>query len=65
MPKIKTKRGAVKRFKLTAHGHLKHRCSNRSHILTKKAPKRKDSLRSNVLVNKSDEKSVKKMLNKI
>ncbi|MCK4608995.1 MAG: 50S ribosomal protein L35 [Gammaproteobacteria bacterium] len=62
MPKIKSNRGAAKRFKATASGKYKHRCSNRNHILTKKATKRKCQLRSCTLVNKADQKAVKKML---
>jgi large subunit ribosomal protein L35 len=62
MSKLKTKRGAAKRFKKTAGGHYKHKCSSRNHILTKKAPKRKKQLRANMVVNKSDEKSVRIML---
>ena len=64
MPKMKTNRGAAKRFKQTAKGHYKHRCAERNHILTKKAPKRKDQLRGCVLVHKSDEKAIKRMLKK-
>ena len=44
MPKLKTKRGAAKRFRKTSTG-FKHRKANRNHILTKKAPKRKRQLR--------------------
>ncbi len=44
MPKMKTNRGAAKRFRRTANG-FKHRRTNRNHILTKKAPKRKRQLR--------------------
>jgi len=44
MPKLKTNRGAAKRFRRTANG-FKHRCANRNHILTKKASKRKRQLR--------------------
>ena len=62
MPKLKTKRGAVKRFIKTANGHYKHKSAFRNHILTKKAPKRKKQLRANMLVNKRDEKSVRTML---
>lgn len=63
MPKLKTKKGAAKRFQCTATGRIKHRCSNRNHILTKKAVKRKLHLRANTLISKSDEKAVKNMLN--
>ena len=44
MPKLKTNRGAAKRFRRTASG-FKHRKANRNHILTKKAKKRKRQLR--------------------
>ncbi|MCK9267690.1 MAG: 50S ribosomal protein L35 [Alkaliphilus sp.] len=45
MPKMKTHRGAAKRFKKTATGKLKRGKAYRSHILTKKSPKRKRKLR--------------------
>ena len=45
MPKMKTNRGAAKRFKLTANGKVKHKKSNHGHILTKKTTKRKRALR--------------------
>jgi large subunit ribosomal protein L35 len=44
MPKLKTNKGAAKRFRRTAKG-FKHRQANRNHILTKKASKRKRHLR--------------------
>jgi large subunit ribosomal protein L35 len=59
--KLKTNRGATKRFKVTAGG-IKRRRAFRNHILTKKAQKLKRQLRSNVLVNKSDVKSICRML---
>ena len=46
MPKMKTNRGAAKRFKRAANGGFRCRQSYRNHILTKKAPKRKRQLRS-------------------
>ncbi|EGV50685.1 50S ribosomal protein L35 [endosymbiont of Riftia pachyptila (vent Ph05)] len=46
MPKIKTNRGAAKRFKRTASGSFKRNASHRRHILTKKSTKRKRHLRS-------------------
>lgn len=61
MPKLKTNRGAAKRFKATANG-FKHRGTSRSHILTKKSTKRKRNLRGNRQVNKSDVLSVRRML---
>ena len=62
MPKLKTNKSAAKRFQRTAKGGFKHRHSNRSHILTKKAAKRKRHLRSMSLTSKKDEKIIKKML---
>jgi len=60
--KNKTKRGAAKRFKLTATGKVKRKKANANHILTKKPKKRKCSLRTTGLVSKNDEKAVKQML---
>ena len=61
MPKLKTDRGAAKRFRRTAKGY-KHRQANRNHILTKKAQKRKRRLRTSILVAKADQKRVKRLL---
>ena len=63
MPKIKTNRGAAKRFKKTASGGFKHKQSHLRHILTKKNSKRKRQLGDKPLVAKSDVASVRKMLN--
>jgi large subunit ribosomal protein L35 len=61
--KLKTNRGATKRFKVTAGGRgVKRRRAFRNHILTKKTKKLKRQLRPNVLVNKSDVKSICRML---
>ena len=62
MPKIKTKRGAAKRFKLTGNKKVKRNKAYASHILTKKTTKRKRNLRKSDLVSPSNEKSVKRML---
>lgn len=62
MPKMKTHRGAAKRFKKTASGKLKRWHAMHSHILTKKSPKRKRNLRSSTLVSKADEKRMKRLL---
>ena len=62
MPKMKTHRGAAKRFKKTASGKIKRFRAFRSHILEKKSPKRKRKLRSATLVSSSDMKRVKKLL---
>ena len=61
MPKMKTNRGAAKRFRATSSGY-KHRQVNRNHILTKKAPKRKRQLRGLVGVAKADVPALKRML---
>ena len=63
MPKVKTKSGAKKRFKLTGTGKIKRKHAFKSHILTKKETKQKRNLTHSGLVDKSDKKNVKKMLN--
>jgi large subunit ribosomal protein L35 len=62
MPKLKTNRGAAKRFKRTASGKFKRSQSHLNHILTKKSTKRKRHLRSGALVNPADQASIKQML---
>jgi large subunit ribosomal protein L35 len=62
MPKIKSNRGAAKRFKATGSGKIKRNNAFASHILTKKSPTRKRNLRKGGLVDASNEKGIKKML---
>jgi large subunit ribosomal protein L35 len=62
MPKIKTNRAAAKRYKKNAKGGLRHRCSNRSHILTKKAQKRKRHLRGMHAMSAADVNTAKRLL---
>ncbi|QJD31098.1 50S ribosomal protein L35 [Methylococcus geothermalis] len=62
MPKLKTNRGAAKRFKRTGSGGFKCVHSHRRHILTKKSTKRKRQLRSPDMVNPSDVRAVARML---
>ncbi len=62
MPKVKTKSGAKKRFKLTGTGKIKRKHAFKSHILTKKETKQKRNLTKSGLVHKSDEGRVRKML---
>ena len=62
MPKLKTHRGAKKRFKVTASGKIKRGHSHARHILTKKTTKRKRKLDQSDLVSRSDLSKVKKML---
>jgi large subunit ribosomal protein L35 len=62
MPKLKTHKGAAKRFRLTATGKIKRGHSHARHILTKKTAKRKRNLDIDVLVSEADEAAVKRML---
>jgi len=62
MPKMKTHRGAAKRFKKTASGKIVRSRSNKQHILTKKARKRKRRLRKSALVSGADVRRVKLLL---
>ena len=62
MPKIKTNRGAAKRFKKTATGKIKRKKASASHLLTKKSRKRKRNLRSSTLVSSADQKNVASMI---
>ena len=62
MPKMKTHRGAAKRFKVTGSGKFKRSHAYKSHILGKKSPKRKRNLRKTTLIAKSDENRLVKLL---
>ena len=62
MPKIKTHRGAAKRFKVTASGKIKRSKAFRGHLLTGKPAKRMRGLRQSVLVAKTDQKNIKSLL---
>jgi large subunit ribosomal protein L35 len=62
MPKMRTHKGAAKRFKLTGTGKIKRAKAFKSHILEKKSPKRKRNFRQDSLVHTSDEKVIKKQL---
>lgn len=59
MPKMKTHRGAAKRFRRTGSGKLRRRQANKNHILEKKAPKRKRQLRAITDVSRSDERKLR------
>lgn len=61
MPKMKTNRGAAKRFRSTSSGY-KHKQTNKNHILTKKAQKRKRQLRGMEAVAKADVPSLRRLL---
>lgn len=62
MPKIKTLRGAAKRFRKTATGKFKRNKAYKSHIQTKMSPKRVRQLRKATLVSSADIKRVRRML---
>jgi large subunit ribosomal protein L35 len=62
MPKMKTDRGAAKRFKITGTGKIMRRKAFRSHILEKKSSARKRRLASEAQVTGGDAKQIKKML---
>jgi len=60
--KLKTKRGAAKRFKLTGSGKVKRSKAYASHLLSSKTTKRKRRLRKNVVVDKRDSRNVKRLI---
>jgi len=62
MPKLKTKKGAQKRFKVTATGKIKRSKTGKRHILTKKTKKRKRKLAKATLVDKTFQKKIKSLL---
>jgi large subunit ribosomal protein L35 len=62
MPKLKSNRGAAKRFKRTASGKYKRAQSHLNHILTKKSTKRKRHLRAASMVDDRDTRAVRQML---
>ncbi len=62
MPKMKTHRGAAKRFKRTGTGKIVRQKANKQHILTKKSPARKRRLRKSAIVVGVDAKRLNQML---
>lgn len=60
--KVKTKRAAAKRFKVTGTGKLVRNKAYKSHILTKKTTKRKRNLRKSTLVDDTNVKTMKKIM---
>jgi large subunit ribosomal protein L35 len=62
MPKLKTHKGAAKRFRSTASGKFKRGHSHARHILTKKSSKRKRILDIDVIVSESDQERIERML---
>lgn len=62
MPKLKTKKAAAKRYRLTGTGKVKRNKSNTQHILGKKSTKRKRNLRKATTADASNVKNMKKIL---
>jgi large subunit ribosomal protein L35 len=62
MPKMKTHRGAAKRFSLTKTGKVKRSKAFASHILTSKTTKRKRNLRKGAILDKTNEREIKKLI---
>ncbi|MBD3615962.1 MAG: 50S ribosomal protein L35 [Gracilimonas sp.] len=62
MPKMKSNSGAKKRFKVTGSGKIKRKKAFKRHILTKKSSKTKRQLGKDTLVDKADEKSIKRQI---
>ncbi len=62
MPKMKSNRGAAKRFRVTKSGKIKRHSAFHSHILTKKSAKRKRNLRKESMVNVADVPKVRQMI---
>lgn len=62
MPKLKTNKGAAKRFKVTAKGKIKRKKAYLRHILSGKTTKQKRHLRAGGYVSKADTKSIKQLL---
>lgn len=62
MPKIKTNRGAAKRFRKTGTGKIRRNKGFANHILTKKSPKRKRELRQGTVVHKADQRNIAQLI---
>jgi large subunit ribosomal protein L35 len=62
MPKMKTNRGAAKRFKTTGTGKISYSKSYANHILTKKTRKRKRTLRKSNMIDKANRAAVKQLI---
>lgn len=62
MPKMKTRRGAAKRFKVTGSGRIKRNKANHRHMLIRRSNKSKRKMRQSGIVSSADRKLVKAML---
>ena len=62
MPKMKTDKGAAKRFKITGTGKIRRRKANRSHLLEKKSSRRTRRLGREITVAKADTREIRRLL---
>lgn len=62
MPKLKTRKGIAKRFKITKKGKIKRQRAGRGHLLAKKSRKRKRRLKKSALVSRTDKKAIKMLM---
>ncbi len=62
MPKMRSSRGAMKRFKVTASGKVKRSRAGKSHLLSSKSKKRKRRLRQTTLVSAKESKTIRKLI---
>ena len=62
MPKMKTQRGSAKRFRVTGSGKIMRAKGYKSHILTKKSPKRKRNFRKETVVSEADKRVIARNL---
>ena len=62
MPKMKTRRGAAKRFRITGSGKVRRFKAYKSHILNKKSSKRKRNLRKGTLIAAVEQKKIKRLI---
>ncbi len=62
MPKLKTKKAAAKRFKITGTGKVMHYGAGGGHLLSGKNSKRKRRIKTAAVLSKGDSKRIKKLL---
>jgi large subunit ribosomal protein L35 len=62
MPKIKSSRGAMKRFRVTGKGKIKRSKGFKGHLLSSKSKKRKRGLRQSALVSEAERKNIRKLI---
>ena len=62
MPKMKTRKCAIKRFKITGNGDFVHNCTGKRHILTKKSSKRKNRLSKSKMISSVELKKIKRSI---